>query len=570
MTAGPASFGRRDHPARGRPPRHPAVRRAAGGIHRQARAAFTIGVYGAWGSGKTTFVRLMEGELRERHPDKLKFIGFEAWPFKTSDDLWRALVQKIAYAMHEVKEPEQTPSANGEPPGRIVTTRLGRRLREPAFRFQPEPAKPRAFASTTTFCNGSTTRVTAACATPHPEACSTKKERSLRWCRERLRRSGICRPLVSAMRGFFGLDSKVDVAKLLQQEKNETTRNRIKSVEDFRKAVAELFENPAKDQKVCVFIDDLDRCMPDVALDLLEALKIFLGETRCIFIVAADEQLIGEGLRIRYKELLAIPRADEDPQLFPRKGKEYFEKIIQLGIRVPDHAAPHVHRFIAAQFPQWLASTDLIQSAVGSNPRRLKQYCTWLDYKYTVVRDPKSTDDFPLLTKLVELWSRDAVALHLLQQLALDPNFPELMTSIEKGSRDELVNSTAIELSDLVAQNRAVRRVLDRAGRCSPRAIRPRSPPSLYSADVIPDAESTRMLKSEDGVLIRLFEKVARTGAPEEADILNDDLAKLEDLNKLDTNLAAILKELATRDDWSNVMESVESSLQGTLKVPPA
>ena len=28
--------------------------------------------------------------------------------------------------------------------------------------------------------------------------------------------------------------------------------------------------------RLCVFVDDLDRCMPDVALDLLEAIKIIL------------------------------------------------------------------------------------------------------------------------------------------------------------------------------------------------------------------------------------------------------------------------------------------------------
>jgi hypothetical protein len=121
-----------------------------------------------------------------------------------------------------------------------------------------------------------------------------------------------------------------------------------------------------------------------VVLDLLEAIKIFLHVPDLVFVVAADEELIGKGLRLRYRELLDGGGAGPEGEFLARKGQEYFEKIIQLRINLPECTANHAHRFIAAQFPEWMPATDIILSAVGSNPRRLKQYCNWLVFRHMV------------------------------------------------------------------------------------------------------------------------------------------------------------------------------------------
>ena len=88
--------------------------------------------------------------------------------------------------------------------------------------------------------------------------------------------------------------------------KSELTRSTAESKEDFKTLFGELFEKNAKGKRVYVFIDNLDRCMPDVALDLLEAIKVFLGDERqCVFIIAVNQNMIGQAWRLRYKDLLS-------------------------------------------------------------------------------------------------------------------------------------------------------------------------------------------------------------------------------------------------------------------------
>ena len=87
---------------------------------RPITSRFTLGIYGKWGAGKTSFVKLLEGELGS----SVRFIDFTAWPYKTSDELWRALMIKIASDLYApLSPPEVTP----------FVTRVGKFLSQPAF-----------------------------------------------------------------------------------------------------------------------------------------------------------------------------------------------------------------------------------------------------------------------------------------------------------------------------------------------------------------------------------------------------------------------------------------------------
>ena len=85
---------------------------------------FILGVYGPWGEGKTSFVEMMRYHLLATEtpgcqPDpKVAFITLQAWPYTTSDELWRALILSIAGELCKV------PSTGPVTPAQTCTSRM--------------------------------------------------------------------------------------------------------------------------------------------------------------------------------------------------------------------------------------------------------------------------------------------------------------------------------------------------------------------------------------------------------------------------------------------------------------
>lgn len=52
----------------------------------------TIGVYGEWGSGKTSFLKMIDELLRKQD---IYPVWFNAWKYDQEDNLWSALIQTI-------------------------------------------------------------------------------------------------------------------------------------------------------------------------------------------------------------------------------------------------------------------------------------------------------------------------------------------------------------------------------------------------------------------------------------------------------------------------------------------
>jgi hypothetical protein len=87
---------------------------------------------------------------------------------------------------------------------------------------------------------------------------------------------GAVSPLIAGLRGLLGVQAEINLPELFREEKNQTTRDVIESVEQARQIFRDIFTKAeAAKVRLCVFIDDLDRCLPDVALDILEATNVF-------------------------------------------------------------------------------------------------------------------------------------------------------------------------------------------------------------------------------------------------------------------------------------------------------
>ncbi|MGH7526421.1 MAG: P-loop NTPase fold protein, partial [Gemmatimonadales bacterium] len=229
-----------------------------------APAPFTIGVYGEWGAGKTTFVQFVKHYLDRAAGAGSPpiFIHFEAWRYTTADELWRALVLDIARAVYEI-DPDASPCA---PPS--LTPAASRSLLDvlasDAVVFRSATAEE---TKADRFCR----LVARLDATMYggigkraqDERRLDQDETVLAAVNASLAALGAMSPLVGAVRRLFGLGDSVDVAKLFQREKSESTRERIESKREFQVVLAELLRAPPAPPappRVCVFLDDLDRC----------------------------------------------------------------------------------------------------------------------------------------------------------------------------------------------------------------------------------------------------------------------------------------------------------------------
>lgn len=69
----------------------------------------------------------------------------------------------------------------------------------------------------------------------------------------------------------------------------------IKTAEEIRELVKEIFDSVIVEsaQKLIIFIDELDRCKPSYAIELLERIKHYFDDERIVFVVAVNkEQLV--------------------------------------------------------------------------------------------------------------------------------------------------------------------------------------------------------------------------------------------------------------------------------------
>jgi hypothetical protein len=90
---------------------------------------------------------------------------------------------------------------------------------------------------------------------------------------------------------------------------------------------------------VVVFIDDLDRCLPETVVDTFEAIRLVLGAPRTAFVVAANQKIVESAVDARYPELRGDSRSTGI-------GAQYLEKMLQLKIAVPALAVPEVVTYV--------------------------------------------------------------------------------------------------------------------------------------------------------------------------------------------------------------------------------
>ena len=130
-----------------------------------------------------------------------------------------------------------------------------------------------------------------------------------------------------------------------------------------------------EDTRIVFFIDDLDRCDPNIVLTLLEYLKLYFNVNGCIYFLGVDKSFLKKSISLRYKET-----EDIDPSL-------YLDKIIQLPFDIPPIAKESIKPYIEDLIsPSLKSCVNLLATGVGDNPRQVKRFINTLQLNHILAQ----------------------------------------------------------------------------------------------------------------------------------------------------------------------------------------
>jgi len=218
---------------------------------------FTVGIHGSWGTGKTTFCRILREQIRslaKASRTKVLTLEFNAWQYQREQHPILAMLGVLADGLDQ----------------------------KPAFSRMANMVRALIF-STKVGLNGQV-------------------------------------PFLG------GVKADVNLGEAIKREEELNRQIIDKSL--FQKAWEQLvgvMENE-KEFRLFFFIDDLDRCPPDNALNLIEQIKLVLNLPKTIFILALDKAVLERFVSHRYRELFQQPGFSVD---------RLIDKLIQLHVELP-------------------------------------------------------------------------------------------------------------------------------------------------------------------------------------------------------------------------------------------
>ena len=308
-------------------------------------------ISGGWGTGKTSAMRWLEGLLAQWNQKaganqvKVHPVWFYPWKYDSKEDVWRGLVSEVIIASIKVEN---------------VTWQ---RAKNAAKQFGLFLGKGFLHALASVKFKGK----------------------------------------VSA--GVVGAEAEADLTCLkdILSEYQEAAHPEKAYLNEFEDSLEKWVTGTLGDnERIIVFIDDLDRCMPDIALQVLEALKLYLNIPKLIFVVGVDRNVIERLVVEHYTKLGLVrrieqntfateqererrEREDAERKKDEAKARQYLSKMFQVEVELAP-SEEQVRGFFEERLediPYWKenlrdeAHRDLFRNVVlelaGRNPREVKR-----------------------------------------------------------------------------------------------------------------------------------------------------------------------------------------------------
>jgi GH25 family lysozyme M1 (1,4-beta-N-acetylmuramidase)/Cdc6-like AAA superfamily ATPase len=319
----------------------------------------TVGIYASWGMGKSFLL----GKIREKlkavnaRDEQLDFafIEFNAWVYSGSENLWAGLVTTLYDGIEQHYK-----SSGGD---RLVQDyRRQEALKQLWRTFKKSLMLALAFG------------VPAFTISVLLDYQSIQEDWKFVANAFLLILGGS--PLLSKLPDLLkGIKSLIDSVVLLRSQELA----KLSSRKDFREQVGfmaeiqaelrhisdlikALDERKKRKTRFIIFVDDLDRCPPDKAVEVLEAIMLLLSdrtEDPFVIFLAMDARVLVKAVEMRYGEVLKDSGVS---------GYEFLDKIVQIPFRIPPASDGAIKKYVKSLLYQSHEAHEMAEQAAQELP----------------------------------------------------------------------------------------------------------------------------------------------------------------------------------------------------------
>lgn len=389
----------------------------------------TIGVFGEWGSGKTSLMKMVyhrflpteEQEVGQSEAIKQSIlpIWFDAWRYNQADVLWRTLVLKIIDAIRDVILADDDRS-------RTLLNRVkGDQTTELRNQFSRE-LDDLAASLYRTVDREELGQIQVDWPKAGKAALGTGVRLGLAALPLIGPISSMLTKVAETAQGKLGELAGIEAwGEVIQRERTRVYRDQIRQIDQFYEALGELIQQIKKaGMTLVIFIDDLDRCLPEQAIGVIEAIKVVLDYEGCIFALGMDREIIEHGIRVHYSQFALdadeARRGGATPTAMPVEQRNYLEKIIQVPLELPPVSQTAMERFIRDRLKNLMNEENqsevatLFLNAIRRNPRKIK----------------RALSAFSLILMRADHDLRQSYPVHLAKLFIIQHNFPSVFKEI--------------------------------------------------------------------------------------------------------------------------------------------
>lgn len=313
----------------------------------------TVGVLGEWGSGKSSLLKIAKRELDDLTDPGFVTVHFSPWQYEGYEDVKLALMSRVLDEC-ELKGADSN-RVRGLKSFVTKMGKIGRKVGRVAARTIPSAAGTIASAIDPTVFEPA---------------------------------------LTQAVTTSVGASAAALLDELPEDDNQAVA---VATLSDFRVKFGEMVAGLSA-QAVVVFIDDLDRCLPNTVVETFEAIRLFLNTPRTAFVIAAHRQIAEAAVDAAFPDYGKVSG--------PGLGHEYLEKMLQLQLEVPRLSLDDSAAYVGLLFARLRLGDDAFNKLSSNVSDRRRNSPLARAFDLSIAADVLGDDLTPELKSDLE-WAED-------------------------------------------------------------------------------------------------------------------------------------------------------------------